>query len=477
MNKNYAIAIVLAATLGGVIAIGGYKTFEQAPEPYDSIQERQEQAMKTVSSNYVETVTLNLDFTAISSKAITSVVFIESTREAETVTQGPYRYQRGPARTSGSGVIISDDGYIVTNNHVVEKALEIKITLDDNRSYAAKVIGTDRTTDLALIKIEERNLEFLPYGNSNNIIVGQWVLAIGNPYGLTSTVTAGIVSAMARNIDILRENNNNLQVESFIQTDAAVNPGNSGGALINTAGELIGINTAIAGSTTGSYTGYSFAVPVNLVKKVMDDLLEFGIVQRGLLGIEIRNVSAELSEEENLYVVEGVYVARVTEDSGADEAGIQAKDVIIAIDGHKVRNTSKLQELVAVHRPGDQVEVLLLRNGKEKTLMATLHNTGGTTAVVERASTFDLDGATFEEVSQMEKERLNIVGGAKLIDRGNGKWEETEIEEGFIITHIDKQKINSVADLKSAISKKSGERVLFLGVFPNGRKNYYAVDW
>lgn len=476
MKKNFIIAIVLAAAFGGVIAIGGYKMLEPAPPSYNSIQDRQEQVMKTVSSRYEESVPINLDFTTIAAQATKSVVYIQSTYSSQSITQGAYRYQRGRAMKTGSGVIISDDGYIVTNNHVVAEADKIEIILNDNRSYEAKVIGTDPTTDLALIKIDERNLEFLPYGNSNDITVGQWVLAVGNPLYLTSTVTAGIVSAMARNIDILRENNNNLQIESFIQTDAAVNPGNSGGALINTSGQLIGINTAIA-SRTGSYTGYSFAVPVNLVKKVMDDLLEFGVVQRGLLGIRIINVTAQLSKAENLHVVEGVYVVEVNEDSGAEEAGIKAKDVIIAIDGQKVRNTSKLQELVAVHRPGDDVEVLLLRDGKERTYKATLRNTGGTTAIVERVLDVSVDGSVFEEVTQIEQDRLNIEGGAKLVEVGDGKWEDAGIEEGFIITHVDKHKIGSVAELKVIMAHKSGERVVFLGVFSDGTKSYYSVDW
>jgi serine protease Do len=475
MNKNYALAIVLAATIGGIIAIGGYKTLETTPTLYNSIQDRQEQVMKTVSAKYDETVPINLDFTVIAAKAINSVVYIQSTIESKNMEQGAYRYQRGPAIAAGSGVIISDDGYIVTNNHVIDKAVEINVTLEDNRSYVAKVIGTDPTTDLALLKIDEQNLAFLPYGNSNEIVVGQWVLAVGNPFNLTSTVTAGIVSAMARNIQILRDANN-YQIESFIQTDAAVNPGNSGGALINTSGQLVGINTAIA-SRTGSYSGYSFAVPVNLVKKVMDDLLEFGVVQRGLLGIEIRDVSSQLSKEENLQVVEGVYVAKVNVGSGAEEAGIKPKDVIIGIDGQKVRNTSKLQELVAVHRPGDKVEVHLLRDGEEKTIIATLHNTGGTTAIVERILDVSIDGAVFEEVSQIEQNRLNIEGGAKLVDLGDGKWEDAGIEEGFIITHVDKHKISSVEDLELIMAHKSGERVIFLGVFPEGTKSYYSVDW
>lgn len=278
MKRDFLLAVVIAAIVGGVIAIGGYATFEANNPSYNSIQEHQEQVMQQVSSNYQETIPVNLDFTAISEKAVNSVVFIRSKYDSRIVTQGFYRWQQGPSASSGSGVIISNDGYIVTNNHVVEEANEIEVILEDNRSYVAKVIGTDPTTDLALIKIDETNLDFIPYGNSDEIVVGQWVLAVGNPFNLTSTVTAGIVSAKARNIGILRTENN-LQIESFIQTDAAVNPGNSGGALISTSGQLIGINTAIA-SQTGSYSGYSFAIPVNLVKKVMDDLLEFGPMTR-----------------------------------------------------------------------------------------------------------------------------------------------------------------------------------------------------
>ncbi len=474
MNKNSILGIVFAAVLGGMIAIGGYKTLEEELPSYKSIQERQESVMKTVAiAEYGETVPINLDFTKIATKATNSVVYIQS--RYESARQGSYHFQRGPAMSSGSGVLISDDGYIVTNNHVVEDADEINVTLEDNRSFTAKVIGTDPTTDLALIKIAETDLDFLPYGNSDEVTVGQWVLAVGNPFDLTSTVTAGIVSAKARNINILRDANN-YQIESFIQTDAAVNPGNSGGALINTNGQLVGINTAIA-SRTGSYAGYSFAVPVNLVKKVMDDLLEFGMVQRGLLGIQIRDVTAQLSEAEELGVVEGVFVANVNDGSGAEEAGIKPKDVIIGIDGEKVRNTSRLQELVAIHRPGDQVKVDFLRNGKEMSVMATLQNTSGTLAFVEASDEFILEGSVFEELSSSEKERLSIDSGVKLIDLGNGKWRDSGFEEGFIITHIDKEEVNSLQDLEEIISRKTDERIVFLGVFPDGTKSYFSVDW
>jgi len=475
MNKNFLLSVLIAAIIGGVIAIGGYKILEPTHPAYNSIIERQEQVINTAATNYNETVPLNLDFTSIATKATGSVVHIQSMYDSHTITNGFYRYQQGPATSSGSGVIISDDGYIVTNNHVVNDAIEIEVTLHDNRNYKAKVIGTDPTTDLALIKIDEQNLTFLPYGNSEEVIVGQWVLAVGNPFNLTSTVTAGIVSAKARNISILRDENN-LQVESFIQTDAAVNPGNSGGALINTAGQLVGINTAIA-SSTGSYSGYSFAIPINLAKKVMDDLLEFGVVQRGLLGISINDVTAQLSKKENLGVVEGVYVVSVNEGSGAEKAGIKANDVIIAIDGKTVKHTSQLQELVAIHRPGDKVEVVFLRNGNELKTTATLLNAKDRIQIAEQVVEESLYGSLFKEVSQNEKSQLKITGGVKLTELREGKWQEAGFEEGFIITHIDKEKIDSVDDLKKVIAGKSGERVVFLGVFADGTKSYYSVDW
>lgn len=474
MNRNTFLTILLAAVIGGAIALGGYKTFEREQPAYNSIQDRQEKVMQQVRADYAETVPLNLDFTEVSKKAINSVVYIQS-RYSGSYGQS-FHFRQGPAFSTGSGVIISDDGYIVTNNHVVENSSEVSVTLENNQNFTAEVIGTDPTTDLALIKIEAEDLEFLPYGDSDEVVVGQWVLAVGNPFDLTSTVTAGIVSAKARNIGIIRDAVNNLQIESFIQTDAAVNPGNSGGALINTTGQLVGINTAIA-SRTGSYSGYSFAVPVNLVKKVMDDLLEFGVVQRGLLGIQIRDVTAQLSEDEDLTVVQGVYVADVTPGSGAEEAGIEPKDVIIGVDDKEVKNTSRLQELVAIHRPGEEVEVVVLRDGKERKLNVTLKNTSGTVTVVERIPEEVVDGTVFEEISETESERLEIDGGVKITDLGDGKWRDAGFEEGFIITHIDKQRVTSVPELKSIIASKSNERVIFLGIFPDGTKSYFSVDW
>jgi S1-C subfamily serine protease len=284
------------------------------------------------------------------------------------------------------------------------------------------------------------------------------------------------VSAKGRNINIIRDRNN-LQIESFIQTDAVVNPGNSGGPLVNIKGELVGINTAIA-TPTGTYAGYSFAVPATLVEKVVSDLKEFGVVQRALLGINIRDVTAELSEEEKLGVLEGVYVINVQEGRAADEAGIENGDVIIAVDGQKVTKTSELQEKVALHRPGDKIEVTLVRNGKKKTISATLRNTLGTTKTVSSANNFSIQGASFEDVSKKEKEKLEIEGGAKIVKLEGGKWKEAGLKEGFIITGIDKRPIQNVEDLSNTLTRTApGSGLLIEGLYPNGEKAYYGIGW
>lgn len=476
MGRKNIILVFIAAVIGGIVAINGSKLLNSSESSYKSIQQRQQElGTKAVKTNYSESIPKELDFTAVSERAINSVVHIRSSYDSRITNNGFFQYQQGPSQASGSGVIVSDDGYIVTNNHVVEDASTVQVILNDNRSYEAKVIGTDPTTDLALIKIDENGLPFMPYGNSDEVKVGQWVVAVGNPFNLTSTVTAGIISAKARNIGILRDENN-LQIESFLQTDAVVNPGNSGGALIDINGNLIGINSAIA-SPTGSYAGYAFAIPVNLVKKVADDLVEFGVVQRGLLGIRINDVSAELAKQEDLSVVQGVYVFEVNENSAAEEAGIEKNDVIIGIDGNEVLNTSVLQELVARHRPGDKVKVKLVRNGKEKEVEATLKNTGGNTSVVKRVVESEIEGSVFENVEGSEANELGIKGGVKLKDLNDGKWKDAGVDEGFIITEVDKTRVYSVEDLQRVMDRLKGQRVLLLGVMGNGDKTYYSIDW
>lgn len=374
-----------------------------------------------------------------------------------------------PREASGSGVIITDDGYIVTNNHVVENADKVEITLNDNLSYSAKVIGTDPSTDLALLKINEKNLPFITYGNSDNVKVGEWVLAVGNPFNLTSTVTAGIISAKARNIGILPDQH---KIESFLQTDAAVNPGNSGGALVNTNGELIGINSAIA-STTGSYTGYSFAIPVNLVKKVMDDLVEYGSVQRGFIGVSIRDIDNKLMDDKGIKSTQGVYVAGLTDGGAASVAGIKEGDIILKIGDFVIRSTPQLQEQIGRFRPGDKVNVTLLRAGKEQIVNVVLRNKDGDTKMTKSGQALNMLGATLESVNKDEIAKLGLRGGVKISKLLSGKLRAAGIQEGFIITSVDKKPILTTDDLENALKTKQGG-VLIEGVYPNGLRAYYG---
>jgi Do/DeqQ family serine protease len=374
---------------------------------------------------------------------------------------------------SGSGVIINADGYIVTNNHVIKGADEIEVTLNDNRTFDATVIGTDPTTDLALIKIEGNELPYLALANSDQVEVGEWVLAVGNPFNLNSTVTAGIVSAKARNIRILKDKS---AIESFIQTDAAINPGNSGGALVDLSGNLIGINTAIA-SPTGSYSGYGFAVPVNIVDKVINDLMEFGTVQRGFLGIMIRSLDGNLAKENDLDITEGVFVDKVMDESAADEAGLEPGDVVIKIDGAKVKSSPELQELVGRKRPGDNVDVVVLRDGEEKSFLVTLFNKDGNEDIVKKESKKldELLGANFEDVDKKVSKRLGISGGVKITALRTGKLKrQTDISEGFIITKVNGNQVTDVKSLEDELAKVEGG-VMLEGYYEStGSKHYYA---
>ena len=333
----------------------------------------------------------------------------------------------------GSGVIMSKDGYIITNNHVIEDAQEIKVILNDKREFDARLVGTDPSTDIALLKVDAEDLPYLTYGNSDNLKLGEWVLAVGNPFNLTSTVTAGIISSQGRNLGI---NQDQYRIESFIQTDAAVNPGNSGGALVNQQGNLVGINTAIA-SRTGSYSGYSFAVPVSIVKKVVKDLMEFGEVQRALLGVNIGDVDAEIAEKLHLDKVEGVYIGGVVENGAANEAGIKEKDVIISVDGDKVKTAAELQEKVSQYRPGDNVDIVVIRDNEKKQFTVTLRNKHGDTEIVRDNVT--VLGAEFEAVSNSVKEDLGIRNGIMITNLEKGKLKDAGLKKGFIITSVNKK--------------------------------------
>ena len=376
---------------------------------------------------------------------------------------------------SGSGVIISTDGYIVTNNHVVDGADELTVTLNDNKEYSARIIGTDKTTDLALIKISATNLPAMPIGDSDKLKVGEWVLAVGNPFNFNSTVTAGIVSAKARSLGANG-------IESFIQTDAAINSGNSGGALVNTRGELVGIN-AMLYSQTGSYSGYGFAIPTTIMNKVVADLKKYGVVQRGVLGVSATDVNKyfdsqkEQGKEVDLGTMEGVYVAKVDEDGSAAEAGIKEGDVIIAVDGKKVVKMSEFQEYLTNKRPGDKVSVTYLRKKQKKTATITLKNEQGNTNIVKDAD-LDVLGGTFRPVTEQEKKDLNISYGLVVTKVTGGALKDAAVYKGFVIQQANDTPMKTLNDLQKAVKDASTSKdpVLILkGFSPTGKKAYFAV--
>ena len=385
--------------------------------------------------------------------------------------QQPRGYNQEPEYNmgAGSGVIIGSEGYIVTNNHVIEDADNIEVVLNDSRKFTAKVIGRDPNTDIALVKIDAKDLPYLTWGNSESLKLGEWVLAVGNPFNLTSTVTAGIVSAKSRSIGIM---SGQMPLESFIQTDAAVNPGNSGGALVNASGELVGINAAIA-SRTGSYSGYSFAVPSSIAHKVVDDLKQFGGVQRALLGVEMKPVDDDLAKEKNLGKIEGVYVVRITDDGAARQAGIKAGDVITAVNGNQVNAPQQLQEQIGKYRPGDKVAITVKRNGDLKQYDVVLRNTKGDTSIVKES--FSILGAEFGPITEKDKERLKIDEGIQVINLSNGKLKEAGVKIGFIVTDINKSSVSSVEDVKRVLSQSSNKKpILVEGVYPGGEWTYYV---
>lgn len=366
----------------------------------------------------------------------------------------------------GSGVVLTPDGYIVTNNHVVEGADEVEVTFNNKVKKIATIIGTDPTTDLALIKVDASDLEFLTFGDSDNVRIGEWVLAVGNPFNLTSTVTAGIVSAKARNLSILGEGTS---VESFIQTDAAVNPGNSGGALVNTKGELVGINAAIA-SHTGSYEGYSFAIPSNIVRKVVDDLLLYGTAQRGYLGVQIAELTQEIADKEGLENIDGVYVAEVTEGGAAKLAGMKSGDVITAINGKKVNSTTQLKESVGQYRPGDKVDVEVNRGGHHHHYELTLLNEAGNVDVVKKGDSFFNSefGLMLQPVDQNDMSRLNIKNGLKIVEIRQGRFMNSGVPVNFVITKVNGVAVTDKTDLENALKNNRSRRTTIEGVYPNG---------
>jgi serine protease Do len=492
--KNILLVVAISATTA-ILSVWGYAKFAEQNSSYGIQQETGKLPVNYAGFFDKDNVPAGpVDFTAASTAATPAVVHIKTRTKEKQVSNNNRRkspfsdlfgdddpfsdFFGGPRsmvipeqRASGSGVFISNDGYIVTNNHVVEGADEIAVTTTNRKTYKATVVGTDPNSDLAVIKVEGTNLPYMVWGNSDDVKLGQWVLAVGYPLNLDVTVTAGIVSAKSRSIGI---NKGNQPIESFIQTDAAVNPGNSGGALINTNGELIGINSAIA-SPTGSYAGYSYAIPVNIVKKIVGDLMKFGAVQRAYIGISYPpdNLSDEKKKEMGIKDGEGVFINGVAEDGAAKQAGIQKGDFITRVNGSPVNSGPELQEQVARYKPGDKITITYIRNGKENTTNITLKNKAGNYEAVKQESAIDnLGGAELVTIDKATAQKNEIAGGVMVKKLGNGVLKNTRMQEGFVITSVDGQEVKTVDDLKAILSNAQGGTVRLEGIYPGYEGTY-----
>lgn len=492
MNIKKSLSNILIAVLTAILTVVIYSNF---------VDNNREQESLSVSSTSEDTNGIhfanlpadfkaeNFDFTFAAENTVHAVVHVKTKfiQERDYPFDNPLfeyffgdRYQQQPRRREaegfGSGVIISPDGYIVTNNHVVEKSDEIEVVMNDERSFDAEVVGTDPATDLALLKIDEKDLPYLSFGSSKDLKLGEWVLAVGNPFNLRSTVTAGIVSAKGRSMGFSR-GENRLSIESFIQTDAAVNKGNSGGALVNMEGELVGINAAIA-SPTGAYTGYAFAIPSSIAKKVVEDIIKYGEVKRAVLGVQIREVTGELADKENLKTNKGAYIVGLTKDGAADKAGIKPGDVIIEVDDEEIKSISDLQQVINSYRPGDKVEVIVKRNGKKKQFDVELRNMQGSTEIITGSETLEKLGAEFESLSRQEQQRLGINHGVKVVRLKEGALKEAGIKEGFIVAYIEGNEVNSADDIRNILQQMpSGARIEVEGLYPGSNMVYvYQVE-
>jgi len=487
MNMKRAIGYLGMAVIGGLLSLFIHQKFIAPPAP-SATAATGDTALPVRYVNLPGPAGNSLsvpDFTEAAERTVNAVVHV--TTEADVQRRDPFAdffwgYRQAQPQTqiqrgAGSGVIMSDDGYIVTNNHVVEGADRIMVHLNDKRQFQATVIGRDPSTDIALIKIDAHDMPTLSYGNSDEVRVGQWVLAVGNPMNLTSTVTAGIVSAKARSINILQYDPSRdvFPIESFIQTDAAVNPGNSGGALVDANGSLIGINSAIA-STTGAYTGYSFAIPANIVRKVAADLMEFGSVQRAYLGVSIADIGPDQAKEIGLDRPKGVYVKGLSQGGAAENAGMKTGDVIVKVGNITVDNVPQLQEQVGKFRPGDAVAVTVVRDGREQVMDMTLRGREGNTSVEAgaKAASRSVLGAEMVPATAEELKALHLESGVKVVNIIGGKLRSTGIREGFIITRIDREWMREPKDVLRALDEKRGG-VLIEGVYPNGTKAYYGL--
>lgn len=474
MKKGILFAL-LSALMGGVTAFAVVR----ASLPESAV-------VQTGSDGAGVYRTVNLaqdnwpDFTYAAESAVDAVVYVKVTSTDQSMRQAPssifdffFGFPEGGQQRervgSGSGVIIREDGYIVTNNHVIEGATKIEVTLNSNQTYSATLVGTDPATDVALLKIDATGLPFIPFGDSSKLRLGEWVIAIGSPYDLRSTITAGIVSAKGRSMP---NYTGEFKIESFIQTDAAVNPGNSGGALVDKAGNLVGINTAII-SQTGSYAGYSFAVPSDIVKKIVSDLMDFGSVKRAVLGITMQPVDDKIAKEMKLSSVNGVYIVEVSENGAADKAGVKKGDVLVAIDSVKITNGASVQELVSKFSPGDKAELTVVREGKEKKLEVVFKG------IVEENGTVADDGSVAfygSSIKTAPKELLAKYGlkhGVEIVDLGPGKMKEAGAAQGFIILYVNDQPVKTPQDVMD-IAKKSKRAVFIEGVTASGRSGYFG---
>ena len=501
MKKTTSLILGSAALIAVSAGVAGVTAYSMMPEEQNKTLAFDEvfQVNPNMSLAALDATQMQpIDLTKAAESSVHAVVHIKSTQESKTQTVtvrdpfyeffgdmfgnrgGQQRQVQTPERVGfGSGVIISQDGYIVTNNHVIDKADVISVKLNDGREYKGRIIGTDASTDLALVKIEGEDLPTIPVGDSDQLKIGEWVLAVGNPFNMASTVTAGIVSAKARSLGVY-----NNGVESFIQTDAAINQGNSGGALVNARGELVGINSVLY-SPTGAYSGYGFAIPTSIMTKVIADLKQFGVVQRAMLGIKGIAIDDEQqlmdektkSQVKELGASEGVWVREVVE-GGSASGVLQENDVIIGIDGKRVKNFAGLQEALAKHRPGDKVTVKILRDKKEKSVDMVLKNEQGTTKVVKDAD-MEILGAAFREVPEDVKRQLRLSGGVEVTGVTEGKMKEAGVRKGFIILKANGQPVKSVEQLETIMKEatRSTEPVLFInGIFPSGKRAYFAVD-
>lgn len=491
-----AMAMILSASCA-------YNRAENARIPETAQAQAQEQPQQFIRT--ATPVSFDTDFTVAAENTVNTVVCIKSFVNQR---QNPYGNQGsmdpfgmfdfffGPQQRQqprqqqqrnsepveaglGSGVIISPDGYIVTNNHVVAQADKLEVLLNDNSTYEARIIGTDEATDLALIKIDAEKLTPITFGNSEDVKIGEWVLAVGNPFGFNSTVTAGIVSAKARSIN-QNSRNGKMGIESFIQTDAVLNPGNSGGALVNLKGELIGVNAAIY-SNTGSYAGYSFAIPTSIVKKVMTDLRQYGTVQRAMLGCTIAELDSKLAKERNITATKsGIMVVQVTDRSTARELGLEPNDVIVGINGTAIHTIPELQEKMNTLRPGEQITVTFIRDNKKMTKSATLRNSQGNTGITKKGE-FSEVGCAFMKLNDDTKRHLGISNGVKVTGLKNGAFREAGIKDGFIIVDINGRAVNSSDDVEMIYNQimkaDDDDKVMFItGLYPTGKKYYYAVN-